>query len=450
MIQPAARPLEALTTLVPRRRLLLALLGGAALVALTVASPFVWALAVAYHAALAWAIVGDARKLPRPDRFVASRQLPAPLSLGAEQSVLVGVSCRAAAGLRCEVADHVPGALNAWPRAVDGTFDKNGQLVAEYRVRPPRRGAYQLPALDLRVWRPEGWWQRQFRLRLAAEAAVYPDILAIRRWELTLRRGVRALPGQRRARPPGAATAPAGLRDYLPGDDVRHVNWKATARRDRPVTTELEAERGQQVVVALDCGRLMTAPAGDLTKLDHAVNAAMLLAWVAQSQGDRVGLMTFDDAVKAFLGPRRGLKQVQRLSEALYRVEARYSEPEFGDAFAYLATQVRGRSLIVVLTDVVDPVASADLVAHGLRLGARHRLLIVALTDPELAEAVARPITRSGDAYRWAAAEELLAARRRAFETLQRGGVECLESEAGRLSPALVERYLELKERGLI
>jgi uncharacterized protein (DUF58 family) len=144
------------------------------------------------------------------------------------------------------------------------------------------------------------------------------------------------------------------------------------------------------------------------------------------------------------------MQQVQRLNEVLYRVEARYAEPEFGDAFAHLATQVRGRSLIVVLTDVLDPVASADLVAHGLRLGARHRLLVVALTDPEVAEAVARPITRSGDAYRWAAAEELLSARRRAFETLQRGGVECLESEAGRLSPALVERYLELKERGLI
>ena len=98
------------------------------------------------------------------------------------------------------------------------------------------------------------------------------------------------LPGQRRARPPGSATTPAGVRDYLPGDDVRRVNWKATARRDSPVTTELEAERGQQVVIALDCGRLMTAPAGHLTKLDQAVNAALLLGWVAQSQGDRVGL----------------------------------------------------------------------------------------------------------------------------------------------------------------
>jgi uncharacterized protein (DUF58 family) len=437
-------------TLVPQRRLLAFLLAGAGLIALTVISPLLWPVVVAYHAVLGWAAFHDARRLPAPRRFVGSRQLPEPFALGAVQRVLVGVSCPAAAGLRAAVADHVPQGLGASQRWVEGVFDAGGVLVGEYTTRPPRRGAYRFDALDIRVWRPSGWWLRQFRLPLPDEAAVYPDVLAIRRWQLTLRRGVRALPGQRRARPPGATTAPAALREYLPGDDVRRINWKATARRDGPVTTELEAERGQQLVIALDCGRLMTAPAGHLTKLDHAVNAALLLAWVAQSQGDRAGLLAFDDRVEAFLPPRRGLRQVHRFNEVLYRLEARYAEPEYGVAFGYLGRQVRGRSMIVVLTDVLDPEASADLVAHGLRLGMRHRLVVVAMTDPELNAALRQPVTRSRDVYEWAAAEELMAARRRAFETLQRGGVQCLDVEAGRLSPAVVERYLELKERGLI
>jgi uncharacterized protein (DUF58 family) len=435
---------------VPRWRLLAALGVGAALLALTAASTLLWPVALAYHAVLGWLAVSDARRLPAPGRFVASRQLPRPLSLGAEQAVLVGLSCREAAGLRCAVADHVPADLAASPRSVLGTFGADGQLIVEYRVRPPRRGVYDLPAVDLRVWRPDGWWLRHFRLGVADRAAVYPDVLAVRRWQLTLRRGVRALPGQRRARPPGAATTPGALRDYLPGDDVRRVHWKATARRDHPIVAELEAERGQQVVLALDCGRLMTAPAGHLTKLDHAVNAALLLAWVAQSQGDRVGLLTFDERVRAFLAPRRGARQVTAINEVLHRVQASYAEPEFADAFAYLAQQVRGRALVVALTDVLDPAASADLVAHGLRLGARHRLLVVAMTDPTVVAALRSPVGRTGDAYRWAAAEELVAARRRSFETLQRGGVECLDVEAGRLSPSVVERYLELKERGLV
>lgn len=434
----------------PRRRLLGALAVGAALIALTTVSALLWPVVIAFHAALAWVAVRDARRLPARDRFVASRELPRPLSLGADQTVLLGLSCPEAAGLRCTVADHVPADLAPAPRSVSGTFDAGGQVVLEYRVRPPRRGVYELPAADVRVWRPGGWWLRQCRLTLADRAAVYPDVLAIRRWQLTLRRGVRALPGQRRARPPGAATTPGALRDYLPGDDVRRVHWKATARRDHPIVAELEAERGQQVVLALDCGRLMTAPAGHLTKLDHAVNASLLLAWVAQSQGDRVGLLTFDERVRAFLAPRRGSRQVTAINEVLHRVQASYAEPEFADAFAYLAQQVRGRALVVALTDVLDPAASADLVAHGVRLGARHRLLVVAMTDPTVLAALRQPVGGSGDAYRWAAAEELVAARRRAFETLQRGGVECLDVEAGRLSPSVVERYLELKERGLV
>ena len=420
------------------------------LVALTAVSAYLWAVSAVYHAVLVWAVVGDLRRLPGARLFTASRQLPAPLALGARQTVLLGVSCPAAAGLQAVVADHAPALLRPSAREVRGTFDADGLLVAEYEVRPPRRGSYAFPAVDLRAWRRDGWWVRQVRLPLRSTAAVYPDILAVRRWQLTLRRGVRALPGQRRARPPGAATAPASLRDYLPGDDVRRVNWKATARRDRPVTTELEAERGQQVVAAVDCGRLMTAPAGHLTKLDHAINAALLLAWVAQWQGDRVGLMTFADQVEAFLPPRRGLRQVHHVNEVLYRVQASYTEPEFGEAFGYLAREVHGRSLVVVLSDVLDAEASRDLVAHALRLAARHLVLVVAMSDPELLAALRRSPSAAGEVYEWAAAAELLAARRQAFEILQRGGVQCLDVESGRLSPAVVERYLELKERGLI
>lgn len=437
-------------TLVPQPRLLAALLVGAAMIALTALSPLLWALALVYHAVLAWTLVRDARLLPATSEFTASRELPQPLALGAEQSVLVGVSCRRAAGLRAAVADHTPLPLRTTERPAQGTFDADGYLIVEYPVLPPRRGLFTFDGMDLRVWRPGGWWLRQLRLPLRGRSAVYPDILAVKRWQLTLRRGVRVLPGQRRARPPGSATTPAGVRDYLPGDDVRRVNWKATARRDSPVTTELEAERGQQVVIALDCGRLMTAPAGHLTKLDHAVNASLLLGWVAQSQGDRVGLLTFAQQVQAFLVPRRGIRQIHRLNEVLYRAQASYAEPEFGEAFAYLSGELQGRSLIVVLTDVLDTEASRELVGHSLRLGRRHRVLVVAMSDPDVLAALRRPLERSRAVYEWAAAEELLAARRRAFETLQRGGVQCLDVEAGRLSPSVVERYLELKERGLI
>jgi uncharacterized protein (DUF58 family) len=288
------------------------------------------------------------------------------------------------------------------------------------------------------------------RLQHPNEAAVFPNIVAIKRIQLSLRRGLRAMAGLRRARPPGASTAFAGLRDYVRGDDIRRVSWTATARRDRPVVTEVEAERGQQVMIAIDCGRLMTAPAGDLDKLDHAINAALMLAWVAQAYGDRVGLMTFDDQVKTFIKPERGSVQLQRITAALYAVRPDYVEPDFGHAMTHLSLRLGRRSMIVVLTDVQDPQASRELVAHCLRLAARHLVLVVAMSDPAMVAARDAPVTSSSRAYEWAAAEEFMSSRRESFEVLRRGGVLGLDVVAGQLSPALVERYLELKERALL
>ena len=437
-------------TVVPQRRLLAALVGGALLIVVILVNVGFVVILMAYYAVLIGIALADLRGLPRPGGFMASRVLPEPFSLGEPQAVQVLIAHATAAGLQAEVADHVPAELRPDRRVINGVFDGEGLLTVEYHVQPPTRGAYSFGPVDVRCWRPRGWLIRQVRIKADEKAAVYPDVLAIKRYELMLRRGLRIMLGLRRARPPGATTAFAGLRDYLPGDDIRRISWKATARRDSPVTTEVEAERGQQAIIALDCGRLMTAPAGLLTKLDHAVNAALLLAWVAQSQGDRVGMLTFSDVVRRFVSPQRGPAQVTQLNRVLYDVKPEYTDPDFGEAFSQLAFRVSRRSLVVVLTDVLDPEASRDLVAHATRLSRRHLVLVVAMSDPEVLAARDAPIARSSRAYEWAAAEELLSARRASFEQLRQGGVLGLDVEAGRLSPALVERYLELKERALL
>ncbi len=423
---------------------------GAALIALSSAVPVLGILAAAYNAALLVVAARDLALLPGRAGYTVRRLTPDPFSLGEPEDVTVTVDNPAAAGLMAAVADHAPAGLQPAPREVGGRFDSRGRLELRYRTHSPRRGAYRFGPVDLQVWRANGWWRRQVKLPLAQEIAVFPNIVAIKRIQLSLRRGLRAMSGMRRAKPPGASTAFAGLRDYVRGDDVRRVSWTATARRDRPVVIEVEAERGQQVMIALDCGRLMTAPAGELDKLDHAVNAALMLAWVAQAHGDRIGLMTFDDRVKAFLKPERGSTQVSRINEALYAVRPQYVEPDFGHAMTHLALRVSRRSLIVLLTDVQDPQASRELVAHALRLAGKHLVLVVAMSDPAVLAAREAPIDTSDRAYEWAAAEEFVASRRESFELLRRGGVLGLDVVAGRLSPTLVERYLELKERALL
>ncbi len=423
---------------------------GAGLIALAVASPVLGLVAVVYHAGLVIIAARDLALVPGRSGYVVKRTVPEPFSLGEPEEVTIEVENPAAAGLWARIADHAPGGLRPAPRELPGRFDERGVVKLGYRTYSPRRGTYTFGPVDLQVWRDEGWWRRQVRLPLPQQVAVFPNVVAIKRIQLSLRRGLRAMAGMRRARPPGASTAFAGLRDYVRGDDVRRVSWTATARRDRPVMVEVEAERGQQVIIAVDCGRLMTAPAGDLDKLDHAVNAALMLAWVAQAYGDRVGMMTFDDDVTGFIKPERGAAQLRRITEALYAVRPQYVEPDFGHAMTHLALRVGRRSMVVMLTDVQDPEASRELVSHALRLAARHLVLVVAMSDPAVLNARDAPIDSTNRAYEWAAAEEFVASRRASFELLRRGGVLGLDVVAGKLSPALVERYLELKERALL
>src|SRR5258706_1241756 len=436
--------------LAPQARLLWAVAIGAGLIALAIVSPVLGLVAVIYNAGLVIIAARDLALLPGRSGYLVRRIKPEPFWRGALEEVRVLVENRAGAGRNARVGDHAPAGLEPRPREVAGRFDRSGRLQVGYRTFSPKRGAYRFGPVDLQVWRDAGWWRRQIRLLHPDEVAVFPNVVAIKRIQLTLRRGLRAMAGMRRARPPGASTAFAGLREYVRGDDFRRVSWTATARRDHPVVVEVEAERGQNVMIAIDCGRLMTAPAGDLDKLDPAVNAALMLAWVAHAYGDRVGLMTFDDHVTGFIKPERGSSQIRRLTEALYAVKAESVEPDFGHAFTHLALRLGRRSMVVVLTDVQDPEASKELVAHCLRLAGKHLVLVVAMSDPAVLSARDSPIDKSSRAYEWAAAEQFVASRRESFELLRRGGVLGLDVVAGSLSPALVERYLELKERALL
>jgi len=436
--------------LAPQPRLLWAIAIGAALIALTLVSPVLVVVAIAYHVGLVLVLARDIALLPGRSGYHVRRLMPEPFSLGEHEEVRVVIENPAAAGLLATIADHAPADLTPRPREIGGSFDRNGRLELAYGTSSPKRGAYRFGPVDLQVSRRDGWMRRQVRLQHPHEVAVFPNVVAIKRMQLTLRRGLRVMAGLRRARPPGASTAFAGLRDYVRGDDIRRVSWTATARRDHPVVVEVEAERGQQVMIAIDCGRLMTAPAGELDKLDHAINAALMLAWVAQAYGDRVGLMTFDDRVTSFIKPERGSAQLRRITEDLYAIKPEYVEPDFGHAFTHLSLRLGRRSMVVVLTDLQDPEASKELVAHCLRLAARHLVLVVAMSDPSVVNARQAPVTTSSRAYEWAAAEEFMASRRESFELLRRGGVLGLDVVAGNLSPALVERYLELKERALL
>jgi uncharacterized protein (DUF58 family) len=240
------------------------------------------------------------------------------------------------------------------------------------------------------------------------------------------------------------------LRPYQRGDEIRHVDWRASARRDDLTVRQYQAESNQNVVFALDVGRGMRGESGGLTSVDHALNAALLAADVAIRGGDRAGFLAFDDQPRAFLRPSGGRSGARKLTRAVYALDAGMAATDYRLAMTFLQSQVRARSLLVVFTNLLDPRSAKDLASSVRSLLPRHLPLVVLMRDEDVETLAADPARAEIDLYVRAAAAEALAWRDGLVRSLQRSGVLVLDARPGDVTPSLVKRYLEIKARRLL
>lgn len=380
-------------------------------------------------------------------RFEVSRRHDSKLSLGADNPVHLSVRNRSRHPARFWIRDEPPAAFVLSQNVVAGALNAHQVWQGTYTVHPVRRGDFRFEDVSLRWVGPLGLVIRQGRIAAAAHVKVYPNLLEVRRYDLLLRRSRLQELGLRRVRLLGEGTEFERLREYLPDDDYRRINWKATARRHQPITVEYQTERSQSVMILLDIGRLMQSPVGRMAKLDYGVNAALLLAYVATGKGDKIGLMTFADEVTHFVGPRQGRGQFYRLLEVLYAIEAQPVEPDYPRALSTLAVKQRKRALVVVFTDLSGGLSMQSLIKHAALLARRHLPLVVTISDPDVHAAARQTPRDSAGVYQRAAASQVLDERRLALDTLRRHGVLTLDVPANRLSIAVIDRYLELKAR---
>lgn len=389
----------------------------------------------------------DAVATPRPSGVPVTRVADPQLSIGVGNRVTLRVANPFPRPIRATLVDGVPPSFDVDARYLTAVVPPAGEADIAYVTRPRHRGSFAFGDVELRVRGPLDLVEKQGRVATAAPANVYPDLHEIRRYEVTLRRGLAYDAGQRRARIPGAGTIFERLREYLPDDDPRSISWTATARRGRPITVEYETERQQRIQVLLDAGRMMSSTLGGLTKLDHAVNTALMLSYVAVARGDEVGLLGFADGVRAYAPPRRGRRQFLRLTEELRRIEVTTTEPNYRAAFEFLRARSGRRSLVVLFTDLVDEDASRALVAAVTRLAGHNLVLCCLLADPQLAETATRVPTTTTQLFERVVAEEVRDARARALAVLRRRGVHTIDVPAEHLTVATIQRYLELKKR---
>jgi uncharacterized protein (DUF58 family) len=295
---------------------------------------------------------------------------------------------------------------------------------------------------------PLGLGLRRDRIALPWEVVVYPPLVTVRLQASVARAQRRREQGITPLRRLGEGRLFESLRDWVPGDDLRQIDWKATARRGKVITRQYEAERRQHVLLVLDVGRLLTAEIAGVSRLEYVVRASLELAYAAVQHDDNVGVMAFADGVKHFVAPQRGPRALKRVLDVLAQVEPQLVEPDYPGAFRYLAARNRKRALTVVFTDVIDRFASDALVANVASLRPRHLPLAVTLQNPELNHVAALRPAAAHDAFRKAAAEELLRARDEALGRMRRSGVLVLDVPPQRAAEAVVAQYLDLKRRG--
>ncbi len=434
-------------TWVPSRWLVAASLVPAIVaLAAIVVRPIAWASLVVDVALLALAWL-QWRSLPVA-ALAVDREVPDVLAVGRPNRVVLRIKNRTGLALVVRLADDLID--HATAEGLPDRFElaPHGQKTLHYDLRPQRRGAFELGDHTVRYTRRGCLFWRQERLAAMDPVRVYPDVLAVRQYDTWARQGIERLPGTARTR--GGESEFARLRPYSRDDEFRHIDWRATARRRELTVREFQTETQQSVFVMLDAGRAMRAEAEGLSFLDHALNATLMLGHVALVRGDQVGLLAFDDEPRAFVAPAGGRGTERTIIRAVFDLQPRLAEPDFASVFTLARARVQRRSLVVLFTQVLEPVAAARLGVLLRGLLPRHLPLCVLLRDRDV-DRLARDAPASArDLYVHAAAAEAIVWREQLVRDLRKAGVLVIDAYPEQVTPALLRRYAEIKARRLL
>jgi len=428
-----------------RRAILIAALGLVVALLPTAVSPRLWPLWPVYLGAMALALGTDALAAPRRGGVSCSAEVPGTIYIGEEEEAVLTV--RVPSNRRVPVAVAVDLSDRLVPQPLlRGRASAAGSPL-RFRLVPTRRGRIVVERAWIRYAGPLGLMAAVVPVDLRKQAAVVPNILPVKTAALRFLTDREFRAGLKIERYKGDGTELDSLREYTPGDDHRSMDWKSSARHRKLVTRQFRAERNHQVVIAIDTGHLMCEPLAGIPKVDHAVNAALLLAYISLRAGDRVGLATFDSRFGLFVEPKGGERGFQILSQMASKVDYSDRDTNYTLGLTSIAQRLSRRSLIVVLTDFVDTI-SAELMVENLdRLSRRHLVLFVALQDPGLAATAAGEPATLLDLNRAVVAGGLLRDREVVLKRLRRLGIYPIDAEPAAVSPRLINAYLDIKRR---
>lgn len=382
-------------------------------------------------------------------RVEARRAVPSVLSVGRPNPASIELTSLLRRGAAVDLTDDGAAQVETRGLPVSLRLEPGQRSTLRYHLFPTRRGSHELGDVWLRVTSPLGLWKRQMRVPARQTVRVYPDLQSVRVYEKLVREA-RDEQFTRATRRRGGESEFERLREYTRDDDVRRIDWKATARKRTPIAREYQLERNQNVMFLLDLGRLMTAETNGLSHLDHALNATLMLSHVSVRAGDHVGLAAFDSQLRTFMPPAGGAHALERIVRATYDLFPSLVEPDYRQVFGALKTRVRKRSLMVLFTQVLDPAAQRQLVPLVRSLTPTHLPLCVVFRDESI-EGLLRPEANSElDLYTRGPAAAEVQWRERLVEEMRNAGALVLHVTPKELTQQLIANYLEVKARQLL
>lgn len=402
------------------------------------------------NAVLVALAVADLVFAVRPKRIEISREVSEVLSVGAANPVVLRVMSRASTPLEVEITDEppVPGHNEGLPFMV--TLLPQREVELTYHVYPGRRGANRFETVAFRYSSPLGLWLRSETRSLVDEVRIYPDIRTVRRFDLLAKRNRLSEMGLKLWRLRGKEGEFERLREYRREDEMRHIDWRATAKHQKLISREYTTERNQNIVVLLDCGRSMLNETEGISHLDRGLNAAIILSYIALGQGDNVSLTAFSNRIERYVGPVRGKIAIQSLIQKTYDLEPRHEASDYGLVCEDLLRRQKKRALVLLITYALDD-QHLEAIGRYLRaLISSHLFLCVLVKDLPLVGLAQRVPETDVEAYQVAAATEMLGAQERRLSALRASGIHATEVIPNELAAEVINQYLDVKARHLL
>lgn len=386
-----------------------------------------------------------------PEDLTIKREFAKRFAIGDENEVRLHIENRTPRAFILRIKDEFPPQMKL-NETREASFTIEGQTSANftYHLTPTRRGHYEFGKTAVRHLSRIGLVWCQADLNEEQTVKVYPNMRRARELELKALGARSYLAIQRRAVRRGEGREFESMRDYVRGDELRHISWTATARRAKLTSRQYQIERDQTIIIALDAGRLMTSRIAGETKFDTAIHASLALMSAAMRGGDNCGMVVFGRQIKKYLPPKKGVEQIDAVLEALHDLEPELIEPSYSRAFQFVSANSKKRALVVILTDLVDKDSSERLLAALRLLRPRHLPLVVTIGDHDLNLTVSETPKELKDVFTQSAAEEIIHQREAALRMVESLGGLALDVTTNSLVPQLLETYLKVKERGLL